>query len=897
MRWPGERERLGDPSPWQVLGERGLRFAQPGVAPGKGRPSCSHRAACAAHASALRCRRARASASSSHSSTSRSVSSGAESERPGIRRDHRAARGGAVSCAAGHRLALGGIVARRRARGRRARPRLGARARAAESGTSGTLSDVGASRSTICRSSFGMRRARGRARGCAGMLSTSSSTRVVLRAHDARPIRGGRVAPSSSPRSAWSSAERAEHKPGGPVSGRPVSAASSSTAARLVPAAEAVESQTGLGRQEAMRRCRSAAATAPTPRARDRRLRPGGPRRRALWLRLMYARRSSSSAPSSLCELHCQRRASRFRRSRRAEYRQHRAERVQRVALDLGGPDLAGDADCLLARRACLQRLALAASGCAPRRRGCWLARPLAPRAAAPPPHGTPRAPRAGRSPPAGTGQAARARVLRPPARARRRSASSALRVSVTARWLWPERYAASAARPSSSTSVSCHRVAARGATPSHSSTACSKCALASANDHTCSASIPASTDAASAVRQLVRRRPVHGALRRSAVRTDGKPWITLQRSRERGVQRDALAGQQLFVQGLAQELVPKRVALARRILHQHVVLDRLPECLRQLVLAPSPTSPPAVDAPTIEPATAAERTTWRACGESRSTRSVSTSRRLSGIWLARHSRPTRPAAPRRRTRCPESGQTAPRPARDRAARSRIAASCSSELAAAERRQLQPLDHRQPLDLGQELPQRMAAVKLVGAVGRDQQQPLPARCCAPGTTETRAWTDRPNAGPRSRARPDASSPIRAEQVQQRLEQPRLRQRIDHLAAGAGALQLGQQSPKLATPSADQLLAEPAAPSRARASAAPPAAVRTAAPSHPYRHSHRRETAPRSPVPAVRTRTTRRVLPTPASPPMKTAPASPAPARASAPPPALQLFAPADERRT
>ncbi len=84
---------------------------------------------------------------------------------------------------------------------------------------------------------------------------------------------------------------------------------------------------------------------------------------------------------------------------------------------------------------------------------------------------------------------------------------------------------------------------------------------------------------------QLMRSRPVHRALRRGAVCTDGESWVALERSGKRCVQRDALSRQQIVVQGLAQELVSERITLARRIPDQHVVLDRFMDGVQQLVL------------------------------------------------------------------------------------------------------------------------------------------------------------------------------------------------------------------------------------------------------------------------------------------------------------------------
>jgi hypothetical protein len=85
--------------------------------------------------------------------------------------------------------------------------------------------------------------------------------------------------------------------------------------------------------------------------------------------------------------------------------------------------------------------------------------------------------------------------------------------------------------------------------------------------------------------RDLMRRRPMHGALRRSAVGANRQPWITLQRARQRRMQRHPLARQKLFIQGFTQKLMPERVALVGLVLHEHVVLDRLSQRSRQLII------------------------------------------------------------------------------------------------------------------------------------------------------------------------------------------------------------------------------------------------------------------------------------------------------------------------
>ena len=76
---------------------------------------------------------------------------------------------------------------------------------------------------------------------------------------------------------------------------------------------------------------------------------------------------------------------------------------------------------------------------------------------------------------------------------------------------------------------------------------------------------------------------------------------------------------------------------------------------------------------------------------------------------------------------------------------------------------------RSALELGQQRPQRMAAVQLVGAVGRDDEQPLGRTGCAPGRRGSRGSSGRPSGCPRARA---ASGRVAAEAVQQRRAAPR-----------------------------------------------------------------------------------------------------------------------------
>jgi hypothetical protein len=82
-------------------------------------------------------------------------------------------------------------------------------------------------------------------------------------------------------------------------------------------------------------------------------------------------------------------------------------------------------------------------------------------------------------------------------------------------------------------------------------------------------------------------------------------------------------------------------------------------------------------------------------------------------------------------------------------------ASWAGHLGRAEAGQLQPLDPAGPVQLGQERPQGVAAVELVGAVGQRPAAAGRGAGCGPGRRAGRGSSGRPSAGPRPPARPAA----------------------------------------------------------------------------------------------------------------------------------------------
>ena len=125
------------------------------------------------------------------------------------------------------------------------------------------------------------------------------------------------------------------------------------------------------------------------------------------------------------------------------------------------------------------------------------------------------------------------------------------------------------------------------------------------------SASAPACTDAGSAARRSC-------AADQCTARCAAAPCAPTARPGSSSSARASFACRATAPAGATRHRAPHAAAHAEtrssrcRVLHQHVVLDRLPQRRRQLLLA-SPTVAASSRWPTIEPATAAERTVWRA--------------------------------------------------------------------------------------------------------------------------------------------------------------------------------------------------------------------------------------------------------------------------------------------
>ena len=209
------------------------------------------------------------------------------------------------------------------------------------------------------------------------------------------------------------------------------------------------------------------------------------------------------------------------------------------------------------------------------------------------------------------------------------------------------------------------------------------------------------------------RRRQMGAAVRGQAV------GAVLERARQRQVHVRPLARQQVVDHDLAQERVAEHVA-ALLVGDDELGGDGLAQGVAQRA---------RVDAGgggedlVVEPAARREHAQrLLRVGERRSIRSISASRSVGG------SEP-RPSVPAASSSSANSGLPSLR-ANSRLSRSspgispRMSLSCSAELLARERAQLDAAVARVALELGQQRAQRVAAVQLVRAVGRDDEHAL-----------------------------------------------------------------------------------------------------------------------------------------------------------------------------
>ena len=224
--------------------------------------------------------------------------------------------------------------------------------------------------------------------------------------------------------------------------------------------------------------------------------------------------------------------------------------------------------------------------------------------------------------------------------------------------------------------------------------------------------------------RVVVRGVPVVGDLGRGAAHRD-QVRLGLDRLGVAGVQPGVLAGQQVVVHRLADQRVPELVAAVG------VDDDQLggdDGAQRRLERRPRRSRRPgrAARGRTAVPPTAATRSTRWAGSGSRSTRASSRSRRLSGCRRSAGSAGGGELLDEERVALGALVDGVDRSRGSGSAPSRWA-SISAVPSRSSRSSVEPLHAADPVELGQERPQRVAAVQLVGAVGGDQQQPCGSR--------------------------------------------------------------------------------------------------------------------------------------------------------------------------
>ena len=171
----------------------------------------------------------------------------------------------------------------------------------------------------------------------------------------------------------------------------------------------------------------------------------------------------------------------------------------------------------------------------------------------------------------------------------------------------------------------------------------------------------------------------------------------------------------------------------------------------------------------------------------------------------------------------------------------RMPSSCSASSSRVKGGQLDQARARVARQLGQQRPQRMAAVQLVRAVGGDHQQRARGTACARERARNGASSCRPSGGPRSRA---AAGVLLATAPRAAPAEPRTRRLRGRLAVLGGP----QPSPgRIASRPARGAAAAPRAPGRrrARAGAARRGAARRAARPRRARRSRPRARARRS----------------------------------------------------
>ena len=203
----------------------------------------------------------------------------------------------------------------------------------------------------------------------------------------------------------------------------------------------------------------------------------------------------------------------------------------------------------------------------------------------------------------------------------------------------------------------------------------------------------------------------------------------------------------------------------------------------------------------TLRPEAAITRSSSWVPPGSASTRTIRASRSVSGSPLPLPS-PVAASSSSAKNGLPPERSNRASATRGVGVRPEDARQLSDQLQPGERAQLDPLDPVQPLGLGEEGPQRVAPVELVGPVGRDQHEPLAAR----GAQQEGEEVARRAVGPvqvldDEHERRLLGQP--AEQGEQRLEQAGLGELL--VGGGGGRVAgLGQQPAQLGLAGAGQL---------------------------------------------------------------------------------------------
>ena len=255
---------------------------------------------------------------------------------------------------------------------------------------------------------------------------------------------------------------------------------------------------------------------------------------------------------------------------------------------------------------------------------------------------------------------------------------------------------------------------------------------------------------------------------------------------RQARVQRAALARQQVAVDGLADQRVAERVGLARAG-HDHLVRDRLAQAAQQVGLVEvrqrrqQPVAHRVLDRDRAHDL-------LRGVGQPLHARDEQVAQRL-GQLLAAVGGGGEQLLGVERVALAALEQAVGEVVGGRRVEDR--GDLGGELVAAEALQPEPVDAGRALELGQQRPQRMAPVQLVGAVGDDQRQRLRARAAhEEGQEVARGLVGPVQVLEHQHDGLDAAEPL--DQRQQRLEHARLVAAVAVLRGGVRRAELRHQ---------------------------------------------------------------------------------------------------------